>query len=330
MSLALALHLLATVFQVAAAVLALRLIAVSGRRLAWILLALSFSVRVIRLGIQTVLYFKGSYRLILVEEWFSLAVSVLALAGVLLIRPIFLAFREAEAANERMLKEIEVYSHTVSHDLRTPLTVVLGHAQILDERLRSAGNGGALLPSVEAIAQGAHQMNAMIGTLTEVARIEGGQLKVELQALDLEARMNDLLKRSAVVVPQERVRCEIPRGIPAVLADPVLLERVVLNLLTNALKYSETDSGVVLLTAEARADEVVLMVQDSGPGISAQMMPHLFERFYRGEGGERDREGLGLGLYICKSLTEMQGGRIWAQSAKPRGSIFCVALRYAV
>ncbi len=463
MSYALALHLLSMAFQAAAAVLALMLIAVSGRKLAWILLALAFTVRFARLGIQTLLVLFYEYRLYLVEETFSLASSVLAFAGVLLIRPIFLTYRRTEKAREDLLKEVELardreevehrhlrtvletlpvavwisdpsgkiveanrmvekifaqqasalpeygiqsgwrlddgspvqpegwpmkraiekgetvlgeryeigrhdgtramiilsavplhnvdgkiigavavgqdiselhrlqrekeeYNHTVSHDLRTPLTVILGHAQLMQERLRHGCVADEMRLSVSAIETGAERMQHMIRSLTETARLESGQIRVELQPIELSAYLHDLLRRFAVVLHAERIRIEVPQIIPTVLADPALLERIVLNLLTNSLKYSP-EGAAIRLSVMTADREAVIQVCDQGPGINPEDLPRLFTRFYRGD-KERDREGLGLGLYISRKLAELQGGRIWAVSTVGKGSKFCLALPY--
>jgi signal transduction histidine kinase len=123
------------------------------------------------------------------------------------------------------------------------------------------------------------------------------------------------------------VTLSIPEGVPAVQADPQSLERIVVNLLSNALKYAPPPAPVVV-SAVAQDRDVVLSVADGGPGISPEDLPHLFEKYFRAS-GTREKEGLGLGLYSTRLLVEAHGGRIWVDSAVGRGTTFHVALSAA-
>ncbi len=116
--------------------------------------------------------------------------------------------------------------------------------------------------------------------------------------------------------------------LPPVLADPERLQRILANLLSNALKYSPPDTEVTL-SFVVRDGEVVTLVTDGGAGIAPEELPRLFQRYYRAAAGRERREGLGLGLYITRLLVEAQDGRIWAQSEVGVGSTFSFSLPIA-
>ena len=215
----------------------------------------------------------------------------------------------------------------VSHDLRAPVTVILGQAQMLELLLDKAGWDGRAKRSINAVIVGARRLDAMIQDLVDAVRLESHQLRLEKQPLYLGAFVGDLLERSETVLDVCRVRPRIPEGLPPVSADPNRLERILINLLTNALKYSSPESEVVM-KARRTGREVTVTVVDRGVGICPEDLPHIFQRFYRARGG-RGAEGLGLGLYITKMLVEAHGGRIWAKSEVGKGSSFSFTLPLA-
>jgi len=211
--------------------------------------------------------------------------------------------------------------YRVSHDLRSPLMVIRVHTEVLQQLLRETGGQSQLLKSVDAIAIAVHRLNAMIEDLVDSASHDSGQLRLSPVTLDLRCFVSDLVARLAGVMQTERIRVEATTDLPLALADPDRLERILINLLMNALKYSEPGTEVVV-RFEARAGEVVTIVTDSGPGIPPEERTHLFQRFHRvGQHGNH-QDGLGLGLYTARSLVEAHGGRIWVESEPGKGSSF--------
>ncbi|MBI3977364.1 MAG: PAS domain S-box protein [Chloroflexi bacterium] len=256
------------------------------------------------------------------------------LLGVVLVFRDITHQRRAEAERERLLAEIqrraderEAYIHTISHDLRNPLAIVQGHAQRLLRALDRAGLSGSERWSAEAILTGARQMNVMIQDLVDSARLEAGQLILERQPVSLAFSVLDLLERARGVMDVGRVMAETPPDLPPVNADPNRLERILVNLISNALKYSPRDAEVTV-RAERRGEEVVVSVADRGPGIAPEDRPRIFERFFRGQGTQR-AEGVGLGLYVTRMLVEAHGGRIWFESEQGKGSTFAFTLPIA-
>ena len=171
-------------------------------------------------------------------------------------------------------------------------------------------------------------MNRMIQDLVDAARQEAGLLKLERRPVDLREALLSLIERLATTFDTQRIRVVAPDDLPRVLADADRLERILTNLLSNALKYSPPGSEVTI-TLERRGGEVVTSIRDRGPGIAPDELPHLFERYYRGPAARAAPEGLGLGLYITRMLVEAHGGHIWAESQVGAGSTFSFSLPIA-
>lgn len=234
-----------------------------------------------------------------------------------------LAFTDITQLHE-LQEQQEDLVRTVSHDLRTPLTVIISQAQIIEKLLARTGQDGKLKRSTDAIVTGGLRMNALIQDLVEMARLESGQFKLEKVPIDLREFLSGLKQRLFDVLGLQRVSVRMPVDLPGVSADPNRLERILTNLLSNAVKYSPPDTDV-WVTARQVDRQVQVTVSDRGPGIPEADRRHLFERYYRAR-GTRKIEGLGLGLYITRILVEAHGGRIWVESEVGKGSSFSFTL----
>jgi signal transduction histidine kinase len=170
-------------------------------------------------------------------------------------------------------------------------------------------------------------MAVMIQDLVESSRLEAGKLEMRREPTDLLHLLTDIAERVGKPEDQARLRLETPDPLPPVLADPGRIERAIVNLVGNALKYSAVDKPVVI-RAMAGEGGVTVAVVDQGVGIPAGDIPRLFERYYRAESGKKV-EGLGLGLYISRLIVEAHGGRIWAESKVGQGSTFSFTLPLA-
>lgn len=210
------------------------------------------------------------------------------------------------------------FVRAVSHDLRSPLTTILGHAQILHRFLALGRAEERWVKSAQSIVTSGRRMDTMIQDLVDSARLESMQLRLERKPVALAAFLVELLDRSVGMIDQSRVVVEIPDDICLIEADPARLERIVGNLISNALKYSDSD---VIVGAEQSGSEVIISVRDRGAGIAPEDLPLIFERFFRSK-RVRKAEGLGLGLHITKGLVEAHGGRIWVESEQGQGSTF--------
>lgn len=225
------------------------------------------------------------------------------------------------------LQEQQILLHLVSHDLRSPLSVIYGHAQLIQDRITELGVDGVITDSLYAMRRGVKRMTAMIDDLTELARIEGGQLQLKRVPVEMAAYLQDFLQRSATVLDLPRIHLDLAPEVPPVPADYDRLDRIFSNLLSNALKYSDPGTPVQVRVCQ-QDGEVVVSITDHGHGIPPDDVSHLFQRFYRVIGEQR-AEGIGLGLYITKVLVEAHDGHIWVESEVGIGSTFYFTLPLA-
>ncbi|MHB1132178.1 MAG: PAS domain-containing sensor histidine kinase [Chloroflexota bacterium] len=220
----------------------------------------------------------------------------------------------------------EDFVRAISHDLRQPLTVVSGQAQLLPHYLPAelGERDARLLRGLESIRVNAKRMATMIADLLESLRLESGQLQLHLAPTDLKRLIGEIVARMLGPEASRRVVVEIAEPEVVVQADPERLERVLVNLISNALAYSAPEAPVTISLRQT-AQCVVVAVRDEGIGIPAKDVAHLFQRYYRTAIGRRP-EGLGLGLYIARLIVESHGGRIWCESQEGQGSTFSFTL----
>ena len=204
----------------------------------------------------------------------------------------------------------------VSHDLRTPLSAIYGQAHLIR---RGGEPADRISDRASAIERSCERMSGMIQDLVEVTMLEAGQLPVTRALVDVATLLPDMLDGMRGGLEVDRVRLQLRRPCWANL-DPGGLERIVVNLVSNALKYSSEE---VRLSLALDGDAVVLQIVDRGVGISPDDEARVFERYFRAVGNRRP-EGLGLGLYITRLLVEAQGGRIEVDSRLGQGSTFRV------
>jgi signal transduction histidine kinase len=210
---------------------------------------------------------------------------------------------------------------TLTHDVRTPLGVIMTQAGILE---RDPNDAAGVLRRARAIERSAASVADMLGDLVDAAHLESGHFQLERQPVELARFAEELRSRLEETLAVERIRLAIPADLPAVEVDPHRFERILVNLLSNALKYSPAPVSVVL-GAALQGREIVVSVSDSGPGIAAEDLPRIFEKYYR-TSAARTKEGLGLGLYATRLLVQEHGGRVWVESVLGEGTTFHVAL----
>ncbi len=210
---------------------------------------------------------------------------------------------------------------TVSHDLRSPLTLMRGYATMLDMvgELNEQQKG-----YVSKIVIGVENMSHLITDLLDLGRIElGVDLQVEpVKVLDVLEKVTGTLRTQAAQKEIE-LSLELPKDLPHHIdADPALFHQALYNLVENAVKYTP-EGGQVFVRVHTPEEDLVFEVQDTGIGIAPEDMPRLFEKFYRGKAREaRARVGTGLGLAIVRSIAERHGGRVWVESEEGKGSTF--------
>jgi signal transduction histidine kinase len=224
----------------------------------------------------------------------------------------------------------DIFFSVAAHELKTPLTALLGQAQLLQRRaVREGFLSERDERTVVVIASQANRLNTLVNALLDIARIEQGSLRIEHEPVDLAVLLRQVVAEVQPTSDLHALICEVPERGLVVQGDPLRLEQVVQNLLGNAIKYSPA-GGTVLVRAE-RADGVArLMVSDAGIGIPAEALPQLFTRFYRGRNAaERYIVGMGIGLYVVKEIVTLHGGTVHAESVEGQGSSFTVELPLA-
>ncbi len=247
----------------------------------------------------------------------SCDVSPLEIGGKRLGAVLEVGDRSAEAQAEGAKRDLVAL---IAHDLRTPLASVQGHVQLLRRRAsRDSGRDPSEVQSLESIAQGALRMNAMIQELLDASRLESGVVPLSRAPLEMSGLV--ALVVAELSPTEERERVTVGTSAPPVIAfvDKQRIERVIANLLSNALKYSPPHAPV-RVDVRRSAGEAVVTVADRGPGIPSEQLPLLFQRFVRVERADPDPGGFGLGLFIARLIVEAHGGRIWAESQVGSGS----------
>jgi signal transduction histidine kinase len=214
----------------------------------------------------------------------------------------------------------EEWTSAVAHDLRQPVAAITAYANLL-ELLAGESSAPRERAAIDHIMASSRQLYRLIGDVMDVSRLASGQLRLERARVDLRRLIPEVVERAADLLGDRRVHISAPDELGEVEADPSRLEQVLANLLSNAGKYAETGSEV-LVQAVRCADGVEVTVCSQGGGIDPGDLPLLFTRFFRTQSAQERRvPGLGLGLYICKALIEAHGGRIWAESAAGATSV---------
>jgi two-component system sensor histidine kinase KdpD len=210
----------------------------------------------------------------------------------------------------------------LSHDLRTPLTALLGFAEYLESAKPPLDAGQR--EAAAAIRGEARRMAALVDNLLDMGRLQAGAVKLDLQWQPLEEVVGATLAEERNQLQLHRVSVHLPADLPLLEFDAVLLERVFFNLLENARKYSPAGSRIEV-SAVVRGDNVEISVDDDGPGLPSGMEEQIFEKFTRGR-KESSTPGVGLGLAICRAIVEAHGGRIRAERSPLGGARFVFTL----
>ncbi len=236
------------------------------------------------------------------------------------------AHREAEAANQAK----DQFLATLSHELRTPLNAILGWASIL----RGSGLGEAeLRQGLEVIERNARIQTQLIDDLLDMSRIISGKMRLDIQPVDPVSFIGAAIDtvRPAAEAKGIRLTSLLDPGTGPITGDPNRLQQVVWNLLSNAVKFTGKNGRVQVLLERVNS-HIEITVADTGVGISAESLPHVFDRFHQGDvSPTRVTSGLGLGLAIVKHLVELHGGTVSVSSAgEGQGATFTIALPLTV
>lgn len=231
---------------------------------------------------------------------------------------------EAEKTALESLNRLKTeFLGNVSHELKTPLTVMSGYAQ-------TTKNLAAKPDTLEAsevsrrmtlISSEAERLSLMVGQILDVTRMEEGRMIMEPVRCYADEIIHTAVETHYPILNKNRNRLDIriESSLPAIHADPVRISQVIVNLISNAVRF--TTDGVIVISAKKKDKKILVCVSDTGAGITAEQLPHLFQRYGKKQksGGSQDT-GTGLGLYICKNIVEQHGGEIWVESKEGSGT----------
>ena len=223
------------------------------------------------------------------------------------------------------------FSSDVSHELNTPLTIISGQANLL---LRwGKDNPEQLEKSLLAIKNESKSMHAIIENLLQISRIESGRVKPQISQVKLNELFERVSEEFASVAPEARFEIVFEKDVSSEISintDPEMLHQIITIFVSNSVKFAGEKCTVKLSAGMNEKGELVLCESDDGPGISDETLPHVFERFFRGdEAHTRSAGGSGLGLSIAKTLAEALGARISAGKAEPHGALLKICFETA-
>jgi len=210
-----------------------------------------------------------------------------------------------------------------SHELQTPLTIILGYASFLKQEAT-----GTASEQLDIVLRSALRLRSLINDMINLRHIETGEAELELEQLSLNELVTTITAEFASLAEAKKqtISIKLASQLPTVKADRQKLHLVLANLLSNAIKFTPEGGGIQVVV-EAKGNEVWVSVRDTGIGIPPREQESIFDRFYQVEPSLTRRfEGIGLGLSIAKGMVELHGGRIWVESVEGMGSSFTFAL----
>jgi signal transduction histidine kinase len=237
-----------------------------------------------------------------------------------------------EESNQKLVELDQIKSRffaNISHELRTPLTLLLAPLETLMQKFNRSFDEGTR-EVLSTMHSNGMRLLKLINDLLDLVRLESGRLEVKHESLDVSDFVKGLASAARQVADDKRLRLEtiVDPELGTVVADRDKLEKIVLNLVFNALKFTPA-GGRVELRADKKDDAFVITVSDTGMGISAKNLPYVFDRFWQADGtSKRKYQGVGIGLALVKELAEVQGGKVEVQSTEGKGTVFTVQLPF--
>lgn len=234
------------------------------------------------------------------------------------------SINDLAASLQRYRDTRRAFFSNISHELRTPVTYLQGYAKVLSDGLVDSDKEKKQYLGI--IYQESVRLEHLINDLFDLAKMEEGQIKLTMEPIDLKEIIKAAVQKVRLKADQKRLslQMDVHDYVPLIRGDRKRMEQVLLNLLENAIRY--TDKGHVLIRLAANHETVVLSVADTGIGIPEKEMPYIFDRFYRVEKSRaRQYGGTGLGLSIVKKYVQMQGGNVRTESRTGAGTTFIVS-----
>lgn len=211
---------------------------------------------------------------------------------------------------------------SISHDLRTPLTAIMGSASSL---LQSGKKLSEELRRelAQNIYDESERLNHLVNNILKIIRLESGSIQLSKQAYGLEEIIGTALNKLEKQLAHKPISIQLPKLAPLIPLDNILIGQVFINLIENAVKYTPADSPIEI-SVEFKVQNAIVKIADRGPGIQPEDIEKVFDKFHRGQRPESS--GIGLGLAICKGIITAHKGKIWAEPRDEGGTAFCFTL----
>jgi signal transduction histidine kinase len=248
--------------------------------------------------------------------------AVIAIENVRLFDEIQDKSRQLEEASEHKSR----FLANMSHELRTPLNAILGYTELIQDSVYGAPSE-KMVPVLERIQRNGKHLLGLINDVLDLSKIEAGQLVLNLDSYSIRDVVHDVYSAVEPLAASKKLafKVEMPKDLPSGRGDERRLTQVLLNLVGNAIKF--TDKGEVSIKASASNGTYKVAVHDTGPGISEADQSKLFQEFHQADSSiTKAKGGTGLGLAISRRIVEMHGGRIWVESRLGQGSVFSLTL----
>lgn len=215
---------------------------------------------------------------------------------------------------------------TLSHELKTPLTSIIAAAGLLAEELETTGDESHQR-LIQTIIQNAGTLETRLAELMDIVKTGSGKIQLQLEPVDMKSLLLGTCMQVSPLIQGkgQRLNTELPASLPIIHGDGQRLEQAVLNLLTNATKFTPK-GGTITLRAQRLDTGMVIEVQDTGIGIAREERDRLFQPYSRLNSDRQRHPGLGLGLALAKQVVELHGGKIWVESEPGKGSTFAFSL----
>lgn len=227
---------------------------------------------------------------------------------------------------QQALRARDHFFAVATHELRTPITSLLGYAQLLQRRQAREPLPERAAQSITSIVEQVRRLYRLINALLDISRIQLGQLVLDRERLDLRMLIEPLVADAALISRKHTIEAQLSDSELVVEGDALRLGQVIYNVLHNAIKYSP-DGGRVQLQLRQEGDLAVIEVRDEGLGIPAEALPQLFQQFYRGPNAyEHQIQGMGLGLYVVQEIIDQHGGQVSVASTEGDGTSVSIML----
>ena len=211
---------------------------------------------------------------------------------------------------------------SISHDLRTPLTAIMGSASSLlhsGKKLSEEANKEL----TQNIYDESERLNGLVNNILKIIRLESGSIRLSKQSYALEEIIGIELSKLEKQLANKLIIIHSPKQLPLIPLDNILIGQVFTNLIENSIKFTPSDTAIEIFV-EFNAQNVLVKVADRGPGVNPEEIEKVFDKFYRGQ--KPETKGIGLGLAICKGIIQAHKGKIWAETRKEGGAVFCFTL----